>query len=73
MKKISKNESPINYTEINKHSGHDETTEKKSEITSKRNIRTEKEINELITHLIKENITENLEFHINNLHINKIY
>ena len=73
IEKILKNETPINFNEINKHTGHDETTEKIAETTSKKNVRTEKETNELAINLIKGNITEELDFHIKNFRSNKIF
>ena len=43
------------------------------ETTSKKNVRTEKETNELAINLIKGNITEELDFHIKNFRSNRYF
>ena len=70
--KIIKKDEDINYNEYNSHLNHEISNEKKIENQKGEEIRTEKEIKELAINLIKNNINENLEFHYQNLHLNKI-
>ena len=73
LKKILEKQSDINYLEINKHTTHEEENVKSVENKENKEFRTEKETIDLAINLIKANITESLDFHINNFKQNKIY
>lgn len=65
-----KKDNDIQFIEVNKHQKHEVMMQ--TQELEKNNVRTEKENMNLTTNLIKNNITEDLEFHYNNLFKNKI-
>ena len=71
--KILKKDNDINFIEINIHQDHDLNDGELYETVDHKNARSEKENLKLAISLIKNNITEDLEFHYNNFYKNKIY
>ena len=71
--KVLNKESGIQYIEVNEHTGHEDNSGKNVENIGSEEIRTEKETFELAIKLIKSNITESMEFHLQNFNQNKIY
>ncbi len=65
--KISNKNDEIRYTEINNHVKHEDL-----DFNINNEAKSEYEINELAKKLINNNLNQDLEFHVNNLHINKI-
>lgn len=72
LKKIEEKNHDIEYIEVNAHNKHNNSNEIVNLENEENIIRTEKENNSLAEKLIKTNINEPLDFHLQNFKLNKI-